>query len=399
MTHTEMVLFINKEFTRNGKTWDSEEEFWQMILPEEPFKRSTLNHWLNKKSHSIRKGIYLHGMAESIGFDVALWDADTLTQQETIRVAVKALLKAEEYIDLSDLVPQNTPLSTEQKEILTSIKPLEDDNVAALIEEHLHLLEPTLKNQSFLLKLLSELYARGSYDFLEASVFPAILPHNRDDMKVKLMRAHTLGSLTVPKYVEAAMLLNTLADDAHADIVDLKTSAISNMRRELLTNKGMDKQEIHDALDVLKQYYTVAYRKESEFHYYPGINLLYVLVLLHTLFPDGPSVDAKSLQQIYTDAKPSIQEEKATTSAETRYYASISELEFMLLLGQQGVSEKLYLLIEILEPSHSLVKRTLRQMRFFVETLERFPSEPHTLIIDFEEAIDIFDGFLTDTKK
>ena len=205
--------------------------------------------------------------------------------------------------------------------------------------------------------------------------------------------AHTFGSLTKPKYLEAAKLLDTVESNSNDQLIDLKTAAISNIKRDILSNHEIDIHELQSAFKILLRSYAGIYKKTENSHYYPGINLMYIAKLNATIFPDDSN--ASDLQQIYHDCMPSIKHDKSEKNLELRYYAWMSELEFMLLLDHKDVQSEMYLLLDEIHPPYALVERTLRQMEFFTDIAKRFIDvEINSVMMGFKNIIEILEGYL-----
>ncbi len=375
MTHTEMLEFIRMELAREGVVWKSEKELFQMLVKDEPWEkyRSNWDSWKNKKVQYLKKSFHiLIKIANTLGFDPSVWDnRNEAVQKSEIRKAVRKYCKAKDTIDLSALMPPDPPLTEKQKRVLREIERVSNDKAAEFLELYPELFSSVTENQTFLLRVTEILYMRGLYDFLDERVFPSLLPHNRADPKVRIVMAHTFGSLSKPKYLEAAKLLETIKSDSDEELIDLKTSVISNIRREILTKEEISEEEIKSSLEILGRYYKDIYEKGDEAHYYPAINLAYILKIYESLFFE--KMFAYDVDRLYKECKNSVEIDKSKKEKDLRYYAWMSESEFKMLAGKR-VSEEIYLIFEELKPSLFLIDRTLRQMEFFKKLIVRSPK-------------------------
>ena len=255
MTHTEMIDFIRLELVKEGFVWKNEKELFEMLIQDEKWEkyRSNWDSWKNKKVQYLRKSFHiLIKIADTLDFDPSIWNSrNEFVQKDEIRKAIKRYRKLQDTIDLSELMPPDPPLTSKQKEILKQVEELSREEMVKFLKKHIEFFSAVPKNQTFLLKLTTILYMRGLYDFLDKKIFPSLLPHNRANPKIRMFMAHTFGSLSNPKYLEAAKLLETIKSDSDQELIDLKTSVISNIKREILTNKKISNEEIKKSLEIL----------------------------------------------------------------------------------------------------------------------------------------------------
>ncbi len=393
MTHTEMLEFIRFQLAKNGIIWKSEKELFEMLVKDEEWEkhRSKWDSWKNKKVQYLRKSFYiLVKISETLGFDPSVWNArNDAVQKEEIKKAVKKFCKAQKTIDLSTLMPPDPPLTKEQKQILKEIKNLPKREIESFLEKYPKYFQAIVENQNFLLNLVHTLYQKGMYDFLSEQVFPALLPHNRADPKIRMLMAHTFGSLSKPKYLEAAKLLETIKSEENEELIDLKTSTISNIRRDILLNKNTSKEELKNALEILISHYLAIYRKSEDRHYYPAINIAYMIKIYELIFLE--KFMDYDIEKLHKECKNSIEKDK-NKKDDFAYYALISEAEFHLLMGK-SVESEIYFILEELNPSFSLVDKSLRQMKFFLHVGNNFFTQKELLNL-FEKTIDILEGYL-----
>jgi hypothetical protein len=396
MTHTELFALIREELNANGVHWETEKDLFPILFPNENFAfySSNWNNWYRQRFKKIKLE-YRNIIQQTIGFDGSIWDADNRTQRLVIKKAVKEFVNPPPKVDLSGLIPQNTPLDDAQIKLLLEVKNAKPQDVEKLLDTHSNYLSSTPKNQNFLLELLPLLYDKGLYDLLDQKVFPTLLPHNAEHTNIKIFKAHTFGSLRSPDYLRAASLLNSIESDAPEQLLELKTGAISNTRRYLLEKEGLTKAELTETLSVLIHYYKYAFEEIQKHHYYPGTNYIYMLKLSMLTSPDLLQIEDEELEALYKDSQASIASGSHSKSDETRYYAMISDIEFRLLLGKNHLSEHLTSWLDNHQPSTTYIERTLRMMRFFVRTVEQFGvGDVSDVLSRFREVIGILEGYM-----
>jgi hypothetical protein len=247
--------------------------------------------------------------------------------------------------------------------------------------------------QAFLITLLEVMYERGAYDFVYEHIFPYLL--DTYDNSIKAKKAHIYASLPKPMYREAFDILNSIKGESQTLTMDLQTSAISNIRRERFSSNSLTKEALEGLLQTLIKCYSKIYTPKEPQSYYMGINLAYMLSLAHAIFPDNVEIDeGYSVEKIYKDVQKSIAKAKESENLEEQYYASMSEIEFQLLLGKKEMAQALEYMLENLNPSQNLIDQTSRQMGlFFMDVVERFSEKIPTNLHAFKDFLDVFDSY------
>ncbi len=397
MTHTELLNHIRHELKKQNVTWKKEQELFELLLPDENWKkfRSTWYSWkpnkdgvytifnLTKSSHVLSK------ISKRLFLDISIWQAGDIEQLRAVKQGVSAYVQAQEQLDLSAIIPQFS-LSETQEKLLEKFKKLPLFNIDQISDNHPQFFTRTFSNQAFLLALLNLLYAKGAYEFLIEKVFPNLMAHQRSNIQVKILEAHVLGSLKEPRFMEAVKLLDSIESQDTDEIIDLKTSAISNLRRFHLASSNFSNQELKEGLSTTIKTYHQIYNYKKNYHYYPAINLMYALVLAKNLKIETLDIDP---QELYTQAKRSIKKEKASPKKEDQYYASVTELEFLLLLRKKDLTREMEVMLENLKPLGTLVDRTQRQMIEFLAMAERLGAELDSLHLAFKKIIKLLEDY------
>lgn len=396
MTHKELFQFIKNKLEENGFKNKNDKDYFEKLLPDEDYarNRTNLSNWVGGKPGRISNNKIKIAIAKRLDFDISIWDADTRAQKEIVLEAIKRFTNPTPKINLDELLPKNTPLSDEQAELLIKIKKGNCDEATMLLQKHDIFLKKSPENQIFLLKLLSLLFEKGMYETLVDKVFPQLLPHNAMQNHIKIFKAHTLGSLDEPDYLGAASLLQTIESNTDEEILELQTGLISNIRRHKLEKDDLTKEELVKTLKVFMRYYTDVFNVQKH-HYYPGVNLVYMLKLSELISPNDPIIQDGELEGIYKDAQASISRDSSGRSDELRYYAKISEIEFHLLLGLRNADLLLSNLLDLDKPSKTYIERTIRMMRFFTETLKRFAMlDARDITARFDEIVEVLEGYM-----
>jgi hypothetical protein len=383
---------------KNKIAFKNNEAFFRLFLEEGSWEeyRSNMSNWLSlgEKDGSIRKRIFIESINEKLGLTPDIWGASEARQKEAVIAGVakfKRTLNQEEA-----LFPwvEEAKISEDQEAFLDFVKQASLKEIEERVGLSSSFFEKTSANQSFLIVLFSLMYERGEYVFVYSHVFPYLL--DSYDNNIKSKKADIYASLPTPMYREAFEILNSIKGETKAETVDLQTSAISNIRRERLSSNGLSKEELKTLLKTLIQCYTKIYVPKQEYSYYPGINLAYMVALANHIFPDAPELVANgySVKQIYSDVTKSIVKGKETKSKEDKYYASMSDIEFQLLLNRQGMGNELEYMLDDLSPSHSMINHTNRQMgTFFIQIVETFSDASQKDLSEFKHFLELFQSY------
>jgi hypothetical protein len=400
LSHIELLHCIISEINKNGKKYKTNKELFSIIFRNENFEnyRSNWSYWLRKTEGRLNKGVR-NLIQDNIGFNSDIWDNSRSVQVKTIKEAVREFLNPTATIELniSTLLLNDTPSTPPQKIIIEQIKNLDKDEIIYLLEKNTNFLEKTLENQTFLIELIKPLYNKGLYDFLAKNIFTSILRHNLDITTIKIIHAHTLGILTQPDYLEATSILNTIiSDNLTSNIINIQTALISNLRRLKLEKKDLTTEELSDILALLRGEYTTLVEYNTNRHYYPAINLMYILKLTILVTKNKHYVMQSDLVNLYEDVKESIKKESFSKKKESRYYAQISDIEFQLLLERDNITKSLEFILEDTIPLYTWVERTLRQLNFFLNIVEKFSNDDSSNIIrSTKEIIEILEDYIT----
>ncbi len=255
------------------------------------------------------------------------------------------------------------------------------------------------RSQEFILKLIFILYSKGYYELLLYDVLEYLDEDIKDSMEVKKIKAHVFGSSIIEEYKKAFDLLHSIylnnKDKNNDEIIDMQTEAISNMRRYQLNDAKTDNNQKKKIIIKLVSHYEEIFNHNDTYHYYPGINLAYTIVVSLNLF--GEKIKHNySIETLYTKAKNSIKVDKHNINETARYYAHITEIEFMLL---RNIGNSIAELEQFLDAQKQMIspielERTQRQMQFFVDTVVDFGVQKNAIISNMQKAIEIIDDFI-----
>lgn len=389
MTDTQLLNQIRKEMKKQGVLWKKEQELFELLIPNESWKKykTSWSNWKHERVRDFTKSPHIRlAIQQKLFFESDIWGASSLIQKEAIQKGVyQAFIKKEDTLpDWTKIIPK-FHLDEEQRNLLTAWEQLSPKVIEERVQNYPDYFKRTFSNQAFLLELLNIFYAKGAYDFLVENIFPNLLSHQRANLNVKVMEAHALGSLKEPKYMQSVKLLESIEPSNDKKLIDLKTSMLSNLRR-YYTKEPLSLKELKYGMEVMVKMYHELFVYEEVYHYYPAINLVYILQVLNALSVEQHSINARD---VYKKAKNSISQEKELIHADTLYYASVTELEFLLLLGEKGVCQKMGYMLESQTPAIALVQRTKRQMVEFVAMVERVGVR----LPEFNKVIEVLNDY------
>jgi len=349
-----------------------------------------------KRDGNIQNKLFLEKIEIFFKFPEAIWTSNEKRQISLIDTAVKHKLHLHslpkvDALDISSIIPVELPCTEEQSRLLETFSKITTHiKLETMIDEFLSmgLLNKTVENQYFLVKLLKLAYKKGLYAIILEFIAPNLYKKQYDNVEIQKYLAHTYGSLK--KYDEAQQILSILIDHSTIENINLRTSALSNHKREMFENENNLIKE--DKLYVLIQGYQELHAINGIYSYYTGINLLYMVVLGQTLFPADSRYTSIDTKEIYERSKPSLQEDNTHND----YYIKMSGFEFQLLLGREGVLEKIESYLDDVKPHVSLVERTLRQMQLFIDKTKKSHLP---IAVIFEKTIDTLASYCILSKK
>jgi hypothetical protein len=388
MTQTQVVSYLVEKLKEHGII-----EYNKALLPYIGIEADAthikrLSAYM-KRQGSIRDKIFLKAIEERFGLSSNIWGLCDSSQKAQINKAVKhhrmlKRLSDKKALDVIEIIQSKHHITPDQEKMLHAFKLLENKrDIEEAIERMRtkHMLDKTLSNQEFLVALLQITYDKGYYAVINSLILPNLFGNYRALTHVQKIEAHTLGSLG--RYAEAKYILYKLVHENIIENINLRTAALSNHKRELLESKEpIDKEN----LALLIQGYKRLHMLEGIYGYYTGINLLYLVILATTLYPDDERFLLIDKKEIYEKSKPSLK----TDQTHHDYFAKMSELEFKLLLNYPAISEKIESFLACEMPHTSLVERTLRQMKLIIAHLHK-SDDP--LKLRLQSAADILEAY------
>lgn len=399
MQHKFLLRFIKQELEKAEIVCQKNEDFFKLFLPEEPWEayRSNMSNWLSPKTPDgvIHKRFFVSAVNEKLGLSDDIWIASDSKQKSVVSEAVKRFASNVGEGELLFPWVEKVGITEAQEAFLdfatkASLEVLEDK-----VEAEQLWFKKSVDNQPFLIALFHLMYERGAYTFVYEHIFPQLL--DSYDNSIKSKKADIYASLPIPMYREAFEILNAIKAESKEETIVLKTAAISNIRRAHFVSESISKEELKELLQTLIKCYTKIYTPTKHYNYYPGINLAYMVALCEILFPEFSS--GYEIKQIMQDVQDSIIKGKASPDHDENYYASMSDLEFKLLLGHQGVVQELAYLLETLMPPHSMVNQSKRQMQtFFIEVVERFTEQTPSHFSAYKKCIETLDDYMVVTE-
>ena len=388
MKQTELVQYLVKKM-KDELLIEYNKDFLSYIgMPTDVQHIKRLSEFMNR-SGSIRDYAFLKAVEKTFGFDADIWNLCDSSQIARIEASIENIkarqkLPGEEALELSTLIPGEYPINSAQKEALMHFKSLTSQKV---LEEYIDtlmksgMLDKRIENQEFLAMLVKLAYDKGLYAVIVEFLLPNLFISYRQRGDIQKIEAHTRGSLG--EHDEATHILYRLVHENTIENINLKTSALSNHKRALLmSNKPISKED----MALLIEGYAKLHAMEGIYSYYTGINLLYMVILAQLTFPEEKTFFEIDTKAIYEHSKPSLQQDRTHDD----YYVTMSELEFRLLLGYEGVLKEMAFFLDDAQPHTSLVERTARQMRLFLRHTASFQSP---LCETFQKAVDLLESY------
>jgi hypothetical protein len=388
MKQTRLLTYLIEQLKENGVI-KYNKDFLDYIGVETDAKHIKRLSDYMRRDGSIRDKVFLKAIEKKFGFDESIWKVCESSQIARIKEAIERTLilnslPNKDALNISRIIRTQHAVTQEQQEVLNRFEKLDtqkdlEKEIDSLLGAGM--LDKREENQAFLVSLLYLAYDKGLYSIIVEFILPHLYVPYRSLIEVQKIEAHTLGSLN--KHAEAKHILHLLVHESTIENINLRTSALSNHKRELFASQNpIDKE----SLFLLIQGYQDLHAMEGIYSYYTGINLFYMVVLAKILFPDEKIFQVIDEKAIYENSKPSLKTDKTHND----YYVTMSELEFKLLLEHEGILEKIESFLEHDAPHPSLVERTLRQMKLFRSHISQ---SDHTLVTLYEKAIEILESY------
>ena len=354
--------------------------------------RSKFNYWRNKyceiQDENIKKCIQIN-----FNFQSDLWSSCEAYQKDNLREGIKKFIRQYLEESLADIfikvdgVKDN--LNNKELKGLFKIRDMNQNDIIKYIDQNRPL------SQIFILKLISLLYDKGYYKLLLKEGIEVLKPSVYDDIKIKKLHAKVLGSSKIRRYKEAHDVLKSIEIDCRRQLINIQTEAISNRRRYKLLEFSTNREEKRKILQDLFFHYQQAFQENKIYHYYPGINLAYIVAISKIIF-DTKDQQLENISSIFKKSKKSIMQDKNNKNYKVKYYASITNIEFKIL---QSLDISLFELKTLLEKNSGSIpkiglEKTQRQMKFFVDILVSFQVHEHKTLFLMKNAIDIIDNFM-----
>ncbi|MBN2768399.1 MAG: hypothetical protein JXQ68_04805 [Campylobacterales bacterium] len=383
MKHTEVISYLINTLKEANLITYNKDLLSFIGIPINSIYIKRLSGYINRCGE-IRDRYFLNAIEKRFDLQRDIWQIGESTQKQRIKEAIQKelllrQLPGEEALDISNIIHSSTPITQEQINYLDTFFILNREKGERKMINHffqIGLLDKKVENQEFLLKLLKLSYKKGLYDIIISFILPNLYRKYRLFTKVQKIEANSLGSLG--KYEEAKQILHILIDKDFIESINLRTSALSNHKRELLQERPIDR----DKLYTLIMGYQKLHSARGIYSYYAGINLLYVAKLAQMLFPLDNRFTQIDLKTIYEHSKHSLKKDKT----HHKYYKTMNKYEFKLLLEAEGVCEKIESFLDNERPHHALVERSLRQMQLFYDAL---PHTHNVFMKSFEKSIEI----------
>lgn len=400
MPKTELFVLLINELAKQGLEWNTREELFKILLPNKEWKKyaDSWNQWWTQHTEDIRNSTILASLEKRLAFEASLWKLREIEQKEIIPIIAQKFVEnyekcnkpQNEFISLKPIEMNNTEA---QQRLLDEIKENIDDKewIEQKLQNNIKFFSKKSTNQIFLLELLSLFYENGFYGFLKNYIFSSLLRHHRDNFHIKMKETNTLINLDNSTYEEIYYLLESMNPKSKSQEVDILTMKISTFRKFKLKGSNITKDELFDVLSDSIKFYNHAYQSTKPYDYYPAINLAYMLKLYHEIIPESKRFKEYDIENIYLSVKESIAKDKKK-SKEAKFYATMSDLEFCLLLEKQESIQKIEYSLEELQPSKFLIEKPLFQMLWFINLLEEFSENENNKLIDnFYKATDVFE--------
>lgn len=396
--------FLNLELKRLDLNTDADINAMVEKIPcktegEQNYKNNFSN-WKQKKMR-INKPIAKKRLEQNFDFSSSLWDKGDLAIQENLKKGIEKFISRhskvipDKFEQMRKEFGMQDRLTKQEEKDLQAIQSMDQAGVMAYIAKYYPLNKK--RSQEFIVNLVPILYNKGYYVLLLEDIIEALDLHIQATNDIQKIKAHILGSSEIGEYKKAFDILDTITSVNDDEVTDMHTEAISNMRRYQLSDSEIEAGQKKEIISILISHYEEVFNRNKTYHYYPGINLAYMLkVLVHNKDNVTDTSNLKrQINEIYQKAKNTIAIDKNSDDLSSRYYAHITEIEFLLLrdIGNPIAELERYLELESDMVSFVELERTSRQMQFFIDSTANLPTVNHS-VMKMQDAIGVIDDFI-----
>ncbi len=396
----QVINYINIEIKKLNITSN---ENPTKLIKEIPCKRPNYkNNFSNWKSckMKINNETLKKRLEKNFDFTYTLWNSGDIFIKSVLKKNVKKFIINNKK-DITDIFKQlrkefamEKSITKEEIQDLENIRQSSQAEVMEYIAKYYYLNEH--KSQEFIQKLIPILYSKGYYELILHDVIDTLDIHIQENKEVKKIKAHILGSHKIGEYKKAFDLLSTISAKDDKELIDMRTEAISNMRRHQLNDETkITKEQKREILQTLISYYQTIFEHNETHDYYPAINLTYIKVIFFILYENNHNklTLKNEINNIYKKAKESLSLDKSSKDKINQYYANISEIEFLILreIGNPIAELERYLESESQNIPLFELDRTIRQMQFLADTTK---NSQNPITSKMKKAIELINDFI-----
>lgn len=382
--------------------WTQKDFFIEITgFSEDQYNRSykeTVSNWFKKDKGSIRKtkkgDDFKVEISEKLFIPKIIWGM-TKHEKEIKTIIEKSLKK---YKDLKSNKKFEIDLNVFYSSISGSVN-LDEEEVYL---KHKKSLKSELHNitdnewdnysKDLLFKLTYLYYENAYYKLIVEKIKPR-LDYIKDNLELNKIIAYSYASSECGDYKQA---INFFSEEIqknhnHEDIIDMRTTLISNIRRTvILDDRDISKDEFSNFLKILMEHY-FDICEDSNYHYYPTINLAYLVEINNCIFEENSEIKIKEL---YEESKSSLNQDFLKESTPSYDYAKISDMEFKILINSSNPTNYIYELLLFFKDrslNKDFITKVLRQFEYYNMIIEKYSNkDQNTLYLEFEHLINLF---------
>jgi hypothetical protein len=360
--------------------------------------RETVSNWFKKDKGSIRKtktgGDFKNIISEKLFIPNTIWGM-TKHEKEIKSIIEKSLKK---YKDLKSNKKYEIDLDilfsfvSDKVELNEEEVYLKHKNSLKSVLEDISNKEWDTYSKELLFKLTSLYYENAYYKLIIERIKPR-LDYIKDNLELNKIIAYSYASSECGDYIKAIKFFEEeiQKNHNHENIVDMRTTLISNIRRFVILDEGnKSKDEFNNILNILiEHYHNIC--KDSNYHYYPTINLAYLVVIRDCIFGENSEI---KINELYQNAKSSLNQDFQNENATNYDYAKISEMEFKILINSSNPRNHIYEVLVYFKDRNlnkDFITKVLRQFEYYNMMIEKYSNkDKNTLYLELEHLIYLF---------
>ena len=125
MTDTQVLGFIRTQLEEEGLSWESEQELFEILIPNEDWTKYKTNwdNWKHQRVSNLNRSPNIRtAISQTLKFSPDVWNKHTdIEQKRIVRECIEKFVTPGKNIDLSSLIPNTHSITETQKNLIQKV--------------------------------------------------------------------------------------------------------------------------------------------------------------------------------------------------------------------------------------------------------------------------------------